>query len=212
MNRSVVVLYPSTRNTVSSPTTTPKGNDRMPAKLLTSSPPHSRTGGGRRRAAAKPRAPTGANASPRRITRGQLRRGRDSNPRAALAKPSSGTRLCDPTPRDRKRNWAGSLSPLVTVSRRESSGVGQRVGNDAGMVSQWPPPRQSRTRGPSGGAFRRPHAAGGVVWPSELRMRSDNRVVTKHGVPSQVVVHGRASAEADTSVARGVGETGRALA
>jgi len=44
------------------------------------------------------------------------------------------------------------------------------------------------------------------------RMRSANRVVTKRGVPSQVGVHGRASAEADTSVARGVGETGRALA
>jgi hypothetical protein len=43
-------------------------------------------------------------------------------------------------------------------------------------------------------------------------MRPDNRVVTKHGVPSQLGVHGRANAKADTGVARRVGETGRALA
>ena len=43
-------------------------------------------------------------------------------------------------------------------------------------------------------------------------MRSYNRVVTKQGVPWQVGVHERGSAEADTGVARRVGETGPALA
>jgi hypothetical protein len=44
------------------------------------------------------------------------------------------------------------------------------------------------------------------------RMRSGNRVVTKHSVLPQPGVHGRASAKADTGVAGRMGETGRALA
>ena len=44
------------------------------------------------------------------------------------------------------------------------------------------------------------------------RMRSGNRVMTRHAVLPQVGEHGRAGAKTDTSVARRVGETGRALA
>ena len=82
--------------------------------------------------------------------RAYQRRGRDSNPRAALAITLGGTRLCTLT-RKCGSNWFGSLSPLLLVSRRVECSwgrFGQRAGSSVASTIRSDPncctPRRSR--------------------------------------------------------------------
>jgi hypothetical protein len=101
------------------------------------------SGGGRRPAAARRAARSdGCHCLTSSCYEGAGRRARDSNPASGVG--NNFERHATLHANDRKfgSKWFGSLSPLVPVSRRESSGVGQGLGS--GWAAQHPGPMNRR--------------------------------------------------------------------